>query len=71
VVRCGKWPGSVRAGPGCALFLNIVALWIFAHARWPAIDRPVDSVIGRTDQCEWHGKTHDACMVRYVDLKPK
>ena len=26
-------------------FLNIVALWIFAHARWPAIDRTVDPAI--------------------------
>ena len=22
-------------------------------------------------QCERHGQMHDACMVRYVDLKPK
>jgi hypothetical protein len=22
-------------------------------------------------QCERHGKTHDACMVRYVDLIPR
>jgi uncharacterized membrane protein YraQ (UPF0718 family) len=26
-------------------FLNIVALWIFAHARWPAIDRTADPAI--------------------------
>jgi len=25
-------------------FLNIVALWIFAHARWPAIDRPAPAL---------------------------
>jgi hypothetical protein len=27
-------------------FLNIVALWIFAHARWPAIDR--NTLVDRT-----------------------
>ena len=27
-------------------FLNIVALWIFAHARWPAIDR--NKLVDRT-----------------------
>jgi hypothetical protein len=27
-------------------FLNIVALRIFAYARWPAIDRTVDPAIG-------------------------
>ena len=26
-------------------FLNIVALWIFAYARWPTLDRTVDPAI--------------------------
>ena len=42
---CGKWPGSVRADPGCAIESDLrgvrkpVALTIFKTANWRIFDQ--------------------------------
>jgi hypothetical protein len=35
-----SWPQSVVDCLGVVPGLNVIALWVFAFSRWPALDRP-------------------------------
>src|SRR4051794_29429321 len=36
-MRCGKWPGSARTDPGCALIKKSIPLWAYGRRRTMSI----------------------------------